>query len=56
MQFSKQYLSSLAAQTGFIKETLEKVLRLAEVLRFLNVDSLVGGKLALKGGTAISKV
>ncbi len=54
MQFSKQYLSSLAAQTGFIKETLEKVLRLAEVLRFLNGDSLIGGKLALKGGTAIN--
>ena len=54
MQFSKQYLSSLAAQTGFIKETLEKVLRLAEVLRFLNVDSIIGGNLALKGGTAIN--
>ncbi len=44
----------MAAQTGFIKETLEKVLRLAEVLRFLNADSVIGGKLALKGGTAIN--
>lgn len=54
MEFSKQYLSNLAAQTGFIKETLEKVLRLAEVLKFLNADSVIGGKLALKGGTAIN--
>ncbi len=54
MEFSKQYLSDLALKTGFIKETLEKVLRLAEVLRFLNSDSVIGGKLALKGGTAIN--
>ena len=54
MEFSKQYLNSLAAQTGFIKETLEKVLRLAEVLRFLNADTVIGEKLALKGGTAIN--
>ncbi len=54
MEFSKQYLSSLAAQTGFIKETLEKVLRLSEVLRFISADSVVDGKLALKGGTAIN--
>lgn len=54
MEFSRQYLTELASETGFIKETLEKVLRLAEILKFLNTDSIIGGKLALKGGTAIN--
>lgn len=54
MEFSKQYLIKLAGETGFIKETLEKVLRLAEILRFINSDRVLGGKLALKGGTAIN--
>ena len=54
MEFSKQYLNELALRTGFIKETLEKVLRLAEVLKFINNDNVIGGTLALKGGTAIN--
>lgn len=54
MEFSKQYLSVLAQKTNFIKDTLEKVLRLAEILRFLNSDTVFKNKLALKGGTAIN--
>lgn len=42
------------AKTNFIKDNLEKVLRLAEILKFLNTDNLFKGKLALKGGTAIN--
>ena len=54
MEFSRQYLVALASKTNFIKDTLEKVLRLSEVLKFLNTDIVFKGKLALKGGTAIN--
>lgn len=54
MNYSRQYLTELAASTNFIKDNLEKVLRLAEILKFINNDSILRGKLALKGGTAIN--
>lgn len=54
MEYSKQYLSKLAQESNFIKDTLEKVLRLSDILRFLNNDVFFKGKLALKGGTAIN--
>ncbi len=54
MNYTKQYLAELASKTNFIKDNLEKVLRLSEILRFLNSDSDFRGKLALKGGTAIN--
>ena len=54
MNYSKQYLAELSGKTNFIKDNLEKVLRLAEILKFLNTDNLFKGKLALKGGTAIN--
>ena len=54
MEFSRQYLVKIAQETNFIKDTLEKVVRLAEILKFLNNDSIFKGKLALKGGTAIN--
>lgn len=54
MEFSRQYLTKLAQESNFIKDTLEKVLRLSEILKFLNSDSVFKDKLALKGGTAIN--
>lgn len=54
MNYSKQYLAELSTKTNFIKDNLEKVLRLAEILKFLNTDNVFKGKLALKGGTAIN--
>lgn len=36
MNYTKQYLTELASKTNFIKDNLEKVLRLSEILRFLN--------------------
>lgn len=54
MEYSRQYLAELANKTNFIKDNLEKVLRLAEILKFLNNDKGLAGKLALKGGTAIN--
>ena len=35
MEFSRQYLTRLAQESNFIKDTLEKVLRLSEILKFL---------------------
>ncbi len=54
MNYAKQYLAELSSKTDFIKDNLEKVLRLSEILRFLNSDPYFRGKLALKGGTAIN--
>ena len=54
MEFSRQYLIRLAQESNFIKDTLEKVLRLSEILKFLNSDVVFKDKLALKGGTAIN--
>ena len=54
MEFSRQYLTRLAQESNFIKDTLEKVLRLSEILKFLNSDIVFKDKLALKGGTAIN--
>ena len=54
MEFSGQYLINLAKESNFIKDTLEKVLRLLEILKFLNSDTIFKDKLALKGGTAIN--
>lgn len=54
MDYSKQYLENLSKETGFIRDNLEKVLRLVEVLKFLNSDQIFKDKLALKGGTSIN--
>lgn len=54
MKFARQYLTQLATSTNFIKDNLEKVLRLAEILKYVNSDRFLSGKLALKGGTAIN--
>ena len=54
MEFSRQYLTRLAQESNFIKDTLEKVLRLSEILKFLNSDVVFKDKLARKGGTAIN--
>jgi len=52
----KGYLSQLARETGFIRDTLEKVIRLTEILHFLNTEPALSNRLALKGGTAINLV
>lgn len=54
MNYSKQYLSELSVKTNFVKDNLEKILRLSQILKFLNTDNVFKGKLALKGGTAIN--
>ncbi|MDR0863967.1 MAG: nucleotidyl transferase AbiEii/AbiGii toxin family protein [Candidatus Symbiothrix sp.] len=44
----------MAAETGFIRDNLEKVFRLCDILQFLNTDSTISKYLSLKGGTAIN--
>lgn len=55
-KIDKIQLSYLSLQTGFIRDTLEKVIRLERILTFLNTDSSLRGRLALKGGTAINMI
>jgi len=52
--YNKAILSAQAAELGFIRDTFEKVLRLVDILGFINADPLLSEALALKGGTAIN--
>ncbi len=54
MQFDRMTLGRMARELGFVRDTLEKVCRLADVLWFMADDSLLSEYLALKGGTAIN--
>jgi predicted nucleotidyltransferase component of viral defense system len=54
MSVSKRRLDELAAATGFRPETLEKVLRLGDILADVGRHPLLGQVLALKGGTALN--
>ena len=48
------YLSKKAEEIGFTRDALEKVIRLADILEYLNTNTLLKNSLALKGGTAIN--
>ncbi len=54
MQFDRMTLGQQARKLGFVRDTFEKVCRLADVLAFIQKDALLSDKLALKGGTAIN--
>lgn len=54
LSFDKTYLDQLAATSGFIRDNLEKVLRLVEILKFFHNHALLSQALVLKGGTAIN--
>ena len=49
-----QTLQRLAAKTGYRPDTLEKVLRLLELLDEIAQDPVLSRRLALKGGTALN--
>ena len=53
-EYDKRKLGKQAQEMGFIRDTLEKVLRLSEILKYINSDPLLSECLALKGGTAIN--
>lgn len=48
------YMGKRAEELGFVRDTLEKVTRLADVLEYFNTNPLLKESLALKGGTAIN--
>ncbi len=52
--YSKTEIANFAKESGFIRDTLEKVLRLLDVLDFINTAPFLRERLALKGGTALN--
>lgn len=55
MSYSEDYISNFGKQTGFINSNIEKVVRLLDVLAFIDSDlDPYHEKLVLKGGTAIN--
>lgn len=54
MEYNKAVIGRIAKEYGFMKDTFEKVLRLKNILKFINEDEYLNSHLALKGGTAIN--
>ncbi len=54
MQLDSLTLGRMARELGFVRDTVEKVCRLANVLKFMETDELLSEAIALKGGTAIN--
>jgi len=52
--FDLVYLGEKAVELGFVRDTLEKVYRLVDILEYLNTNPILKDSLALKGGTAIN--
>ena len=52
--FNRNDIDQLAAELHFIRDNMEKVVRLCTVLEHINSDSALSQSLALKGGTAIN--
>lgn len=52
--YNKNDLAQLAARTCFLRDNLEKVLRLSDVLQFIADNPRLNHHLVLKGGTAIN--
>lgn len=52
--YNKATLDRIAKEQGFIRDNLEKVMRLVEILGYFSESTLLSKTLALKGGTAIN--
>ena len=50
----KATLAAESERTGFIRDNLEKVYRLLDILEFIDSNELLRNTLVLKGGTAIN--
>ncbi len=48
-KYDKRYFDKRATETGFIRDSLEKVYRLADILEYINTNPLLRDSLALKG-------
>lgn len=53
-QYNRAEIGQIAIKSGFVRDTFEKVLRLKEILKFLNEQDYLREHLVLKGGTAIN--
>lgn len=54
MNGTVQTLQRLAGETGYLPDTLEKVLRLLDLLDEIAGDPMLSERLVLKGGTALN--
>jgi len=54
MEVSAQSLARIAAERQFQPATLERVIRLLDILGAIAADSLIAPRVALKGGTALN--
>lgn len=52
--YDKNFYAGLSENTGFHKDTLEKVHRLVIILEYMNSHAELKDKLALKGGTCVN--
>ena len=52
--YNKLELGKKARELGFVRDALEKMSRLTEVLQYINAEQELNPLLALKGGTAIN--
>ncbi|MGL4520391.1 MAG: nucleotidyl transferase AbiEii/AbiGii toxin family protein [Phocaeicola sp.] len=52
--YSKSDLEKIAKESGFIRDNLEKVIRLNDILIYFNTNPRLAENLVLKGGTAIN--
>lgn len=52
--YNKQSLDAIAKEQGFIRDNLEKVIRLVDILNYFHKRKLLSQTLVLKGGTAIN--
>ncbi len=53
-EYTKADLAAKANEMNFVRDTLEKVIRLSDILKYLNSNPLTKENLVLKGGTAIN--
>ena len=52
--YSRNDIDRLAANLGFVRDNMEKVVRLCAILEFISSDAMLSDALVLKGGTAIN--
>ena len=55
-KIDKDYLEKKAEDLGYVRDNLEKMLRLIDILEYLSTNPMLFNCLALKGGTAINLV
>lgn len=53
-RYSRDFFARRSEDTGFVRDTLEKVHRLVDILEYFNRNPLLRESVALKGGTAIN--